>query len=64
VAATRKQAGIPSVDGTFIEASRAMPAILRDLMHAWRVLKQRPGFLAAALFTLAVGIGAMRPSPY
>lgn len=31
---------------------------LSDLLHAWRALKQKPGFLAAALVTLAVGIGA------
>lgn len=29
-----------------------------DLLHAWRALKQKPGFLAAALVTLAIGIGA------
>lgn len=31
---------------------------MSDLLHAWRALKQKPGFLAAALVTLAVGIGA------
>lgn len=30
----------------------------RDLMHAWRGLKQKPGFLIASLLTLALGIGA------
>jgi putative ABC transport system permease protein len=29
-----------------------------DLLHAWRALKQKPGFLVAALATLAIGIGA------
>jgi len=29
-----------------------------DLLHAWRVLTQKPGFFVAALVTLAVGIGA------
>lgn len=29
-----------------------------DLLHAWRALTQKPGFFAAALATLAVGIGA------
>src|SRR5262245_35162142 len=31
---------------------------LRDLNHAWRGLKQQPGFLFAALFTLTIGLGA------
>lgn len=35
-----------------------MTGPLSDLLHAWRVLKQKPGFLAATLVTLAVGIGA------
>jgi putative ABC transport system permease protein len=35
-----------------------MTGPLSDLLHAWRALKQKPGFLAAALVTLAVGIGA------
>lgn len=35
-----------------------MSGPIRDLLHAWRGLKQRPGFLFAALLTLAVGIGA------
>lgn len=30
----------------------------RDLIHAWRGLTQKPGFLVAALLTLAIGIGA------
>jgi predicted permease len=32
--------------------------MIRDLVHSWRGLRQRPGFLAAALATLAIGIGA------
>src|SRR4051812_44148740 len=35
-----------------------MSGPLRDLFHAWRALKQQPGFLLAALLTLGVGIGA------
>ncbi|HEX8029146.1 MAG TPA: ABC transporter permease [Vicinamibacterales bacterium] len=35
-----------------------MSGLLRDLLHAWRGLKQKPGFLIASLLTLAVGIGA------
>lgn len=35
-----------------------MSGPLRDLLHAWRGLKQKPGFLAASLLTLALGIGA------
>jgi predicted permease len=36
----------------------AMSGLLRDLFHAWRGLKQKPGFLIASLLTLALGIGA------
>src|SRR5689334_4589814 len=35
-----------------------MSGPLRDLFHAWRGLKQKPGFLTASLLTLALGIGA------
>lgn len=35
-----------------------MSGALSDLLHAWRGLKQKPGFLIASLLTLAVGIGA------
>jgi putative ABC transport system permease protein len=35
-----------------------MSGPVRDLFHAWRGLKQQPGFLFAALLTLAIGIGA------
>jgi len=35
-----------------------MTGPLRDLLHAWRGLRQKPGFLVAALLTLAIGIGA------
>jgi hypothetical protein len=35
-----------------------MSGPLRDLLHAWRGLKQQPGFLIAALLTLTIGIGA------
>ena len=35
-----------------------MSGPLRDLLHAWRGLKQKPGFLVACLLTLALGIGA------
>src|SRR6185436_20211137 len=35
-----------------------MSGPLRDLLHAWRGLKQKPGFMVAALLTLAIGIGA------
>ena len=35
-----------------------MNGVLRDLLHAWRGLRQKPGFLVAALLTLAIGIGA------
>lgn len=35
-----------------------MSGFVRDLFHAWRGLRQKPGFLIAALLTLAIGIGA------
>jgi putative ABC transport system permease protein len=35
-----------------------MSGLLRDLLHAWRGLRQKPGFFVAALLTLAIGIGA------
>jgi putative ABC transport system permease protein len=35
-----------------------MSGLLRDLLHAWRGLRQKPGFLIAALLTLTIGIGA------
>ena len=35
-----------------------MSGPLRDLLHAWRGLRQKPGFFIAALLTLAIGIGA------
>ena len=35
-----------------------MSGPLRDLFHAWRALRQKPGFLVASLLTLTLGIGA------
>ena len=35
-----------------------MEGALRDLIHAWRGLTGRPGFLVASLLTLAIGIAA------
>ena len=35
-----------------------MSGPLRDLLHAWRGLRQKPGFLVGSLLTLAIGIGA------
>ena len=35
-----------------------MSGVIRDLLHAWRGLKQKPGFLLATLLTIAIGIGA------
>ena len=35
-----------------------MSGLFRDLLHAWRGLRQKPGFLIAALLTLTIGIGA------
>jgi len=53
-----------------------MSGPLRDLLHAWRGLRQKPGFLVAALATIAIGIGvnitmfsmvngiSLRPMPF
>src|SRR6186713_1455115 len=64
------------------EATRAVWAwpllehLARDTQHAWRGLRRSPGFAAAALLTLGLGIGAnaavfsvvdaamFRPLPY
>ena len=41
-----------------LDSFAVMTGPVRDLLHAWRGLKQKPGFVVAALLTLAVGIGA------
>ena len=35
-----------------------MSGLLRDLLHGWRGLTQKPGFFIGALLTVAIGIGA------
>ena len=53
-----------------------MSLLLRDLHHAWRLLRRQPAFTAVAILTLALGIGTttavfaiengvlLRPLPY
>ena len=53
-----------------------MSLLLRDLRHAWRLLRRQPAFAAVAILTLALGIGSttavftvvngvlLRPLPY
>jgi predicted permease len=57
-------------------SKRPVSILLRDLRHAWRLLRRQPAFAAVAILTLALGIGTttavftvvngvlLRPLPY
>jgi putative ABC transport system permease protein len=69
-------AGRPSLERTRRWRRAQLSLLLRDLRHAWRLLRRQPAFTSVAILTLALGIGTttavftivngvlFRPLPY
>jgi hypothetical protein len=54
----KQHANFPSQRGWLGTAQRALHSIRYDIGYAWRSFTANPGFVAAALLSLAIGIGA------
>ena len=57
----RLELGSPESAREMLSDARAgarLDALARDLVYAWRTLRQRPAFFAACVATIALGVGA------
>ena len=53
----RRMAGCPSLERVRRSRRVLLSLLLRDLRHAWRLLRRQPAFTGVAILTLALGIG-------